>query len=466
MKETKLGFRRWLSFIIAGFIGQLAWAIENNYLNLYVVDVTSSVSNNLYFVPAMTAASAAVATLTTIFIGALSDRVGKRKLFISLGYIIWGLSIIGFAFFDPRSDLSFITKSAFIAGVMIVVMDCLMTFFGSSANDAAFNAYVSDQTDTTNRGKVESVLSILPLIAMIAVTVIGGMFGIPRESAESVVHWDYFFIIFGGITLLVGIISIFFLPKDKCAPKKEGNYFENLFYGFRPKVIKENPNLYLCYLAFMVFNIAIQIFMPYILIYVSDVMLVTGMEFTITVGVSLLSASAITVVVGIFMDKIGKNKLIFPTLAITFIGGIILTLVKSHVGVMIGIIVIFTGYLISTAILASKGRDYYPEGRSGIFQGVRMVMVVLVPMVTGPYIGTAVSHINAIYDEAGDLLPNQYIFLATSIAVLFVLIPLLILVYREAHPNKPKPEPRKMSKNEIKEYGDHYEDNYLDDLGY
>ena len=32
--STKLGIRKWLSFIIAGFVGQLAWAIENNYFNL------------------------------------------------------------------------------------------------------------------------------------------------------------------------------------------------------------------------------------------------------------------------------------------------------------------------------------------------------------------------------------------------------------------------------------------------
>ena len=40
MNNAKIGVRKWLSFILAGLVGQLAWAIENNYLNLYVFDCT------------------------------------------------------------------------------------------------------------------------------------------------------------------------------------------------------------------------------------------------------------------------------------------------------------------------------------------------------------------------------------------------------------------------------------------
>ena len=36
MENAKLGWRKWLSFLVAGLIGQLAWAIENNYLNVFV----------------------------------------------------------------------------------------------------------------------------------------------------------------------------------------------------------------------------------------------------------------------------------------------------------------------------------------------------------------------------------------------------------------------------------------------
>jgi len=43
-----------------------------------------------------------------------------------------------------------------------------MTFFGSSANDASFNSWVTDNTEQSYRGTVEGVLSILPLAAMLS----------------------------------------------------------------------------------------------------------------------------------------------------------------------------------------------------------------------------------------------------------------------------------------------------------
>ena len=170
--NNKLGLKKWLAFILAGFVGQLAWAIENNYFNVYVFDCTKEYG----FIPVMTIASAAAATITTLFMGAVSDRLGKRKLFISGGYILWGISIIAFAFLDPSSSFNIVANSAFVAGTLIVIMDCVMTFFGSTANDAAFNAAVTDNTNNDNRAKVESVLSVLPLLALIIVIVVAGIF--------------------------------------------------------------------------------------------------------------------------------------------------------------------------------------------------------------------------------------------------------------------------------------------------
>ena len=237
--STKLGIRKWLSFIIAGFVGQLAWAIENNYFNLYVFDCTKE----YIFIPIMTAASAVAATLTTLLMGALSDRLGKRKAFISLGYMLWGISIILFAFLDPKSSFNIVAGSVMASGTMIVIMDCVMTFFGSTANDASFNAFVTDNTDTSNRGKVESVLSVLPLMAMIVVVGLAGF--LPKDGYAT--NWSVFFYIIGGLTTVVGIVSIFLLPKDLVEPNKDEPYIKNIFYGFRPSVIKANPILYLAY---------------------------------------------------------------------------------------------------------------------------------------------------------------------------------------------------------------------------
>ena len=42
MKTKKLGIRMWLFLILVGFVGQLAWAIENMYLNTYITYINFS----------------------------------------------------------------------------------------------------------------------------------------------------------------------------------------------------------------------------------------------------------------------------------------------------------------------------------------------------------------------------------------------------------------------------------------
>ena len=424
--NSKVGIRKWLSFIIAGFVGQLAWAIENNYFNLYVFSCTG----NYDYIRIMTAASAAAATITTLLMGALSDRLGKRKAFISFGYILWGLSIVLFAFLDPNSSLNIVAGSAMASGTMIVIMDCVMTFFGSTANDASFNAFVTDSTNTSNRGKVESVLSILPLIAMIAVVGVAG-FVVQGDKG-----WDIFFYIFGGLTTLVGIICIFLLPKDTIQPNKEEPYIKNIFYGFRPSVIKNNKNLYLALLTFMIFSIGIQVFMPYLMVYIQQVLKIVEFDFTITLVIVLITASIITVVFGLFMDRIGKNKIMIPALGVTVVGGIAMFFVVNQVGVIIAATVLMTGYMVSTAVLGAKVRDYTPVKEVGLFQGVRMIFFVLIPMVTGPYIGLAASCINKqtyIDPDYGmeSITPNAFIFLFAALVIALAIIPIIFLLKKE-----------------------------------
>ena len=425
--STKLGIRKWLSFIIAGFVGQLAWAIENNYFNLYVFDCTKE----YIFIPIMTAASAVAATVTTLLMGALSDRLGKRKAFISFGYILWGISIILFAFLDPKSSFNIVAGSVMASGTLIVIMDCVMTFFGSTANDASFNAFVTDNTDTSNRGKVESVLSVLPLIAMIAVVGLAGAF--PKDGYAT--NWSLFFYIIGGLTSVVGVASIFLLPKDKIEPNKEEPYVKNIFYGFRPSVVKANPILYLVLITFALFSIGIQVFMPYLMVYIQQVLLIKDLDFTITLGVVLIVASIITVVFGLFMDKIGKNRIMIPAIGVTVCGGIAMFFVNNQLGVMLAGTVLMSGYMIGTAVLGAKVRDYTPAKEVGLFQGVRMIFLVMIPMVTGPYIGQGVSYINKVeyVNEFGNTVvqPNAFIFLFAGIVIALAVIPTLFVMKKE-----------------------------------
>ena len=87
-KSNKLGGKIWTSIVLFGFMGQLAWMVENMYFSTYIQKV---ITTDPTATSATVAASAVVAAIVTIFGGALTDRLGKRKVFVCWGYIIWGL---------------------------------------------------------------------------------------------------------------------------------------------------------------------------------------------------------------------------------------------------------------------------------------------------------------------------------------------------------------------------------------
>ena len=244
---SRLGAGKWLVLVMIGLFGQFAWTIENMYFNVFLYN---TISTDPDYIAAMVAASAAMATLTTLVMGLVSDRLGRRKVFICGGYLLWGLSTAAFGLITPENAaLLFPGANAVAAAAMlVVVMDCVMTFFGSTANDAAFNAYVTDVTDNSNRGRVESVLAILPLISML---VIFGLFdGLTQQG-----RWKEFFGIFGLMVSFAGIAS-FFLIKEEAVEKKAEGGFSELIYGFKPSVIAKNRELYLSFAAFCVFSVA------------------------------------------------------------------------------------------------------------------------------------------------------------------------------------------------------------------
>ena len=59
----KVSPRLWCALILLGLMGQFAWTIENMYFNVFLYNTISTDPN---YIAAMVAASAIVATLTTL----------------------------------------------------------------------------------------------------------------------------------------------------------------------------------------------------------------------------------------------------------------------------------------------------------------------------------------------------------------------------------------------------------------
>ena len=420
---SRLGAGKWLVLVMIGLFGQFAWTIENMYFNVFLYN---TISTDPDYIAAMVAASAAMATLTTLVMGLVSDRLGRRKVFICGGYLLWGLSTAAFGLITPENAaLLFPGANAVAAAAMlVVVMDCVMTFFGSTANDAAFNAYVTDVTDNSNRGRVESVLAILPLISML---VIFGLFdGLTQQG-----RWKEFFGIFGLMVSFAGIAS-FFLIKEEAVEKKNEGGFSELIYGFKPSVIAKNRELYLSFAAFCIFSVAVQVFFPYLIIYIQNYLGIT--DYAIILGVVLILASLASVLSGRFIDRLGKLRFAFPAAAIMLLGLGGMYFVRGSAGVMIAGTVMMSGYMMMSAALGANIRDWTPKDRVGHFQGIRMVFAVLLPMLIGPAIGAAViKNSNSTYIELGQVktVPTPEIYIAAAAVLILSFIPVLALRRKE-----------------------------------
>ena len=423
MKRTRLSAKFWLALTIFSLTGQIAWVVENMYFNVFLYKMFHATASDI---SVMVAASAVAATVTTLLIGALSDKLGKRKLFICGGYILWGISIWAFALLriDVISKLFPMAVSAASVGVsLVIIMDCVMTFFGSSANDACFNAWLTDATDATNRGSAEGINAMMPLLAILAV--FGGFMGFDLDRPES---WAIIYTIIGAVVLAVGIAGIFLIRDTGSKTAENENYFKNIFYGFRPSVMRQNKILYLTLAAFAVFGISIQVFMPYLILYYNVSL---GMDnYVLIMAPAILLAAVVTLFYGKLYDRVRFRLSVMPAIALLMLGYILLYFFRSTVPVFCGSALMMSGYLAGMTVFGAMIRDRTPTHRAGMFQGLRIVGQVLIPGIIGPYIGAAVlRNAEQVVNDDGTLsfLPNENIFLAALIVACCIWLVLAVI---------------------------------------
>ena len=430
MQKAKSNPKFYLALVIFSLVGQVAWVVENMYLNVFIYKMFRASASDISL---MVAASAIAATLTTVLIGALSDKVGKRKLFICGGYILWGISICSFALIrmDVINALFPATASAAAVGIsLVIILDCVMTFFGSSANDAAFNAWLTDSTDETNRGKAEGINAMMPLVAILVV--FGGFMGLDQDLPES---WTVIFSIIGGAVLLLGIAGFFLIDDTGVKTAENSHYFQNIFYGFRPSVVKSNKGLYVTLLVLALFNISIQIFMPYLILYYTEALGLSN--YVLIFAPAIIVSAAFTALYGRVYDSHGFQKAIIPTLVLLMAGYVLLYFVRNTALVFIASLIMMCGYIGTGAVIGALIRDCTPVNKAGMFQGLRIVGQVLVPGVIGPAIGAWVlKNADTITNSDGttSFIPNENIFLAALVAIAvawLVIVPLFNLLKKK-----------------------------------
>ena len=457
LNSEKLSILNWFNVCLFCLIGGIAWNLENMYFNTFLYNEIYATATKEAVLGAMepstavsrmVALSAVTAVVTTFIMGTFSDRLKNRKVFISIGYILWGGITATFGFIT-KENVAAITGLSEAAQILtctvwaVIIMDMVMTFMGSTSNDSAFNAWVTDITTPTSRPKVETAFTIVGFVAM------GIVMGAGTVTQSGLVSYKLFFGILGILVAIAGVIGLFTLkePAHIVKEEKKTSYWADLFYGFKPSVIKENSTLYLILVAMSLFNCAFQVFFPYLIVYLQYVVLES------TANKELLSNSLPTVIIvgviavavllaGIIalMKVASKKKLLafIPAVAALIVGLLILSTSNNLFVMLAGIAPTVIGYLVLTIQFSASIRDFTPPEKTGLFQGIRMIFFVLIPMVVGPAIGDyACRSAGATYIQenivAGEKVltelsvPDAKMFLYSAIVSALVFIPLFFL---------------------------------------
>ncbi len=418
VSSQKLSTRIWIALILLGFAGQLAWGVENQYFNTFMYDKIAPDPRPISW---MVAASAITATLTTILMGALSDRTrtrwGKRKPFILFGYLAWGIATAAFpsaAFLRPVG----------LAVWVAILFDCVMTFFGSTANDSALNAYVTDVTTVENRGRVVGVMQTL---TWVAVLIVYGASGLIIDA------WGYFvfFYLIGGLVFVLGLVGGLLVQESPDPTPPPRSYWGQIADTFRVESLKANKDFFLLLFALTLYGIAEQIFFPYIIIYLNHYLKLPTTEASLVIFFSiLLGGIALAYPFGLLADLIGRKKLAVGAIFLKMIGLVLFSLTLKILPLTLTGIVWLAGmssWMISTGTWT---KDLYPEEKRGQFAGYFILFTVAFTMVPGPLIGGWIaSHygIPTVINGQAGFIPTPLIFRVAGIATLVALLPMFFV---------------------------------------
>ncbi len=240
---------------------------------------------------------------------------------------------------------------------------------------------------------------------------------------------------------LCGVAGLFLIedPPRKVQKVDNSSYWSDLFYGFRPSVIKENSRLYLALISFCFAIIAFQVFYPYLLKYVQYIVIPDngGVENILKPSVIITAVVVAVILLACIVTllKLSTTKrgicLVIGVFVLTR-GFFMLSTSTSIYVILLSILPVVLGNALVNILFGAAVKDFIPEGKAGLFQGIRMIFAVMLPMVIGPVIGdkTCQSAARTILNEANAevIVPSKNMFLWAAIVCIFAFIPLFFLI--------------------------------------
>ncbi len=408
----------WVALMLLGLAGQLAWAVENQYFNTFMYD---NITPDPRAVSWMVAITAVVSTVATITMGTLSDRTrtrwGKRRPYLFIGYIMWGLLTAAFplaAKFQP------IAVGVFIA----ILFDSVLSFFAASASDGAFSAYVTDVTTEANRGRVTGALEIMKWLAFL---VIYGGAGFIIQA----VGYYWFFYIFGAIAFIIGLVCPPLLREEVETAKPEGRYWRKIADTFQLASLRQNSDFFKLMIALTLFMVGINVFFPYLMIYLQHYVQLSIVNSSIVVGVCILVGGiGAAYPIGLLVDRWGRRPVAILAVLLEAVGLIVFSLSHTLPMLIVGGLLWLAPFAAWTIATTTWARDLFPEEKRGQFAGYYVLFNVAFTMIPGPLLGgwlAATYGIPTVLDGKAGFIPTPLLFQVAGGMVLLAILPLLTI---------------------------------------
>lgn len=440
-KHTMGKARFWGLMWALGLAGQLCWNIENQWFNTFVY---AKIAKDSSIVTLMVITSALVTTFSTFLFGTLSDRIGSRRRFVSVGYIVWGVCTIlfGFTEFIGSGAVGAGARVSVWAAVLVILADDVMSFFGSMGNDSGYNAWSNDMTTDQNRGQVGAVLAIQPVIGTIVGTVLGGLL-IGAEDNYQRLFWAM-----GLFVIAVGVFSLFFL-KDSPAlkPHRQGTLARQLGAVFQMKGFLAQRELVLACVTTALFFIPFNIYFVHMGNWMIYRMGFRADSMGIIQGLSLLLASLLVIPAGGFINKNRTPWVAAAAIVVNMAGLWLLTgfirpgtvntaavFSAQNLPLFVAVFLAGAGYVLVTQSMTMWVKQLYPQDSRGQFEGIRVLFFTLIPMIIGTVIGNIIvkNGAGSVVNEYGitENIPTESIYLWAAILVVAALVPLFFAARR------------------------------------
>jgi MFS family permease len=346
--------------------------------------------------------------------GAVSDVKGKRKPFMIYGFILFAITTAIFPF-------AAIVKPIIMAVFIAILFDSIMSFFGTTAYDAAFIAYTTDVTTLDNRGKAVGIIEITTLLSTLIIY--GG-------SGFIIIAYGYylFFILVGIVVGIIAIIGSLLVEESETLIPLDISIKKHLKSTFSKDAIKQNKDYFLVLIGLAIWSIGFNVYFPFILIYLQHHIGLSLMLASLFVFFALVVSIVLCIPIGMLIDKVGRKVIVILSIIFEFISLILFAIAGDFIFLIItGIfwVLFMTLFHISSQTWI---KDLYPEEKYGQFSGYYHLFYVLIGMTVGPLIGGIISTQygkSIVIDGVPGNIPPPLIFIVAAFIILVAIIPIL-----------------------------------------